>query len=121
MAHRNAILAAPAPVSVHGAIAEIDFEARRVAAKMRDDRLAIGRQIIGVDRFGDVAGGVTADYCRIVDRGDGDVDRAGSLAALLVDDRVGEAVRAEVVLDRDVAHGAVRVEGRGAVRGSLSR
>ena len=58
MAHRDAVLAAPAPVSIHGAIAEIDLEARRVAAEMRDNRLAIGGQVVGMDRLGDIAGGV---------------------------------------------------------------
>ena len=48
--HRHTVLAAPAPASVGAAIAEIDFETRRVASEMRDDRLAgqaAGRQQTG--------------------------------------------------------------------------
>ena len=36
---------------------EIDFETRRVAPEMRDDRLAVGGAIVGMDRLDDVAGG----------------------------------------------------------------
>ena len=56
-AHRDAVLAAPAPASVGSPVTEVDLEPRRVAPEMRDDRLAVGGTIVGMNSLDDVAGG----------------------------------------------------------------
>ena len=61
MAHRDAVLAAPAPGSIRRHVAEIDFEPRRVAPEMRDDRLAVGGAVVRMNLLGDTASG----KCRV--------------------------------------------------------
>jgi len=57
MAHRDAILAAPAPGAVRSCKTEVDLETRRVTPEMLHDRLAVGGAIVRMDLVGDAAGG----------------------------------------------------------------
>jgi hypothetical protein len=58
VAHRHAVLAAPAPLAAHAAVAEVDLKPRRVALQALDDGFAILWAVVGMDRLGNVAGGV---------------------------------------------------------------